>query len=360
MTPVDSLGTRIVLVAAPRSGAGLLQGLWCLDDRWSPSGLSSGDLDVSAAWADSAEMTVDWAPKSALRIPLMAAADPHVKFVRVARDPRRAVPSLVQAWRSGRFVSEPELEGWWGEPWSFPLIPDWQELAGKPLHEVAAVQWLTIDARVRDDLASVDPARVVTVRFEELIADPAAEMARVTAELGVEWSAEIPDPLPLSPLTVMPPDESKWQGEAHETLAAFEAQPHLHQAFLAEASERGWVEYVEPLTITREPVLASQVTRPSEGTAFSSQHSSTLVELLHKARASLVISTYKSGHVIFARAGEEKLDTHVFGFNRPMGMAVDGPRLAIGTGLTIESYWNQANLAARVDPEQRQDRKSVV
>ena len=97
------------------------------------------------------------------------------------------------------------------------------------------------------------------------------------------------------------------------------------------------------------------MTRPSEGTAFSSQHSSTLVELLHKARASVVISTYKSGHVIFARAGEEKLDTHVFGFNRPMGMAVDGPRLAIGTGLTIESYWNQANLAARVDPQQRHD-----
>lgn len=376
---------RVVVVAAPRSGAGLLQALWGLDERWGRSGLSSRDpveevtdaladaggewshrltaetageagvAAVASALAEGPGWSVDWAPKSGLRIPLIAAADPDVRFVRVVRDPRRAVASLVQAWRSGRFASEPDLPGWWGEPWSFPLIPGWPELAGKPLHEVAATQWLTIDGLVREDLAGIDPARVVTVRFEELIADPAAELARVTGELGVEWAAEIPDPLPLSPLTVTAPDETKWQREAHETLAAFQARADLHQAFIAEAGERGWSDYVEPLTITREPVLASQVTRPSAGTAFSSQHSSSLVELLAKAKSSLVISTYKSGHVIFARAGQEKLDTHVFGFNRPMGMAVDGPRLAIGTGSTVESYWNQANLGARVDPDGRHD-----
>jgi uncharacterized protein (TIGR03032 family) len=38
-----------------------------------------------------------------------------------------------------------------------------------------------------------------------------------------------------------------------------------------------------------------------------------------------------------------------------MGMAVQGPRLAIGTGHTIEGFWNQANLVARVDPERRHD-----
>ena len=376
---------RVVVVAAPRSGAGLLHALWGLDERWGRSGLSSRDpleeitdaladaggewshrltpetageagvAAVAAALAEPPGWSIDWAPKSSLRIPLIDAADPDVRFVRVVRDPRRAVASLATAWRSGRFASEPDLPGWWGEPWSFPLIPGWPELAGKPLHEVAAVQWFTIDALVRDDLAGVDPGRVVTVRFEDLIADPGAELARVTGELGVEWAAEIPDPLPLSPLTVTAPDETKWQRDAHETLAAFQARADLHQAFIAEARERDWTDYVEPLTITREPVLANQVTRPSAGTAFSSQHSSSLVELLSKAQSSLVISTYKSGHVIFARAGKDKLDTHVFGFNRPMGMAVDGPRLAIGTGSTVESFWNQANLAARIDPERRHD-----
>jgi uncharacterized protein (TIGR03032 family) len=375
---------RIVLVAAPRSGAGLLQALWLLDDRWGRSGLSSrdpleeitdaladaggdwshrltpasaGEMGVSAlssALSEGPDHSIDWAPKASLRIPLIEAADPDVRFIRVVRDPRRAVASLVTAWRSGRFASEPGLPGWWGEPWSFPLIPGWPELAGKPLHEVAATQWLTIDALVRDDLAEVDPSRVATVRFEDFIANPAGELSRLAQDLGVAWSAEIPDPLPLSPLTVTKPDEAKWQRDAHETLAAFAARADLHQAFLAEAGERGWTEYVEPLVITREPVLANQVSRPSAGTAFSSQHSSSLVELLQKAKSSLIISTYKSGHVIFARAGE-KLDTHVLGFNRPMGMAVDGPRLAIGTGATIESYWNQASLAARVDPDGRHD-----
>lgn len=305
--------------------------------------------------AEGSAQTIDWAPKSSLRIPLIDAAEPDVRFIRVVRDPRRAVASLVTAWRSGRFASEPDLPGWWGEPWSFPLIPGWTELAGKPLHEVAAVQWFTIDALVRDDLAAIDSSRVATVRFEDLIADPAAVIARAASEVGVDWSAELPEDVPLSPFTVTKPNEAKWQRDAQETLAAFAAHADLHQAFIGEARHRNWTDYVEPLTITREPVLASQVTRPSAGTAFSSQHSSSLVELLGKAQSSIVISTYKSGHVIFARAGRDKLDTHVFGFNRPMGMAVDGPRLAIGTGSTVESYWNQATLAARIDPERLHD-----
>jgi len=348
---------RVVLVAAPRCGAGLLQALWLLDDRWGRSALSTTAApdSIADALADGPDWTVDWAPKLAQRIPEINAADPNIRFVRVVRDPRRAVSSLVLAWRSGRFVSEPDLEGWWGEPWSFPLIPDWAELAGKPLHEVAATQWLALDAQVREDLAAIDPARVATVRFEDLITDPGAQMTSIASALGIEWAAQIPDELPLSPLTVSQPDDTKWQRDASETLAAFAARGELHQAFLAEATQRGWTDYVEPATITREPPVAAHVTRPSAGTAFSSQHSSTLVELLHKAQSSLIISTYKSGHVIIARAGQEKLDTHVFGFNRPMGMAVDGPRLAIGTGATIESYWNQANLAAVVDPDKRHD-----
>jgi uncharacterized protein (TIGR03032 family) len=378
MTP-----TRVVLVAAPRSGAGLLQSLWLLDRRWGRSGLSqrepleeitdtladsgnpwshritpetSGAVDaVAQALGEGPELAVDWAPKNALRIPLIEAADPHVKFVRVVRDPRRAVASLVQAWRSGRFASEPGLPGWWGEPWSFPLIPGWPDLAGKPLHEVAATQWLTTDALVRDDLAEVDPSKVAVVRFEDLLENPQAELERVTTALDVEWSADLPDDLPLSPFTVTRPDERKWQRDAQETLAAFAARQELHQAFLAESTAREWTSYVEPLVIEREPVLGKQVTRSSAGTPFSSEHSTSLVELLTKARSSLIISTYKSGHVIFARAGDGKVNTHVFSFNRPMGMAVQGPRLAIGTGHTIEGFWNQANLVARVDPERRHD-----
>lgn len=348
---------RLVLVGAPRSGGALAQTLWLADSRWGRSGLSSkeGLDDIAAALVDGPDWTIDWAPKNSLHIAEIAAADPDVKFVRAVRDPRRAVASLVQAWRSGRFVSEPDLEGWWGEPWSFPLIPGWQELAGKPLHEVAAAQWFAIDATVRDALVQLDPARVATVKFELLIDDPETEFARVCSDLGVDWSAELPDELPLSPFTVTRPDERKWQRDASETLAAFAVQQPLHQAFLAEAAERGWTDYVEPLVIEREPVLGNQVTRSSAGTPFSSEHSTSMVELLEKAKSSLIISTYKSGHVIFARAGDGKVNTHVFGFNRPMGMAVQGPRLAIGTGHTIETFWNQASLAARIDPDGRHD-----
>ena len=379
--------TRVLLVGPPRSGAGLLQALWLTDHSWGRSGLSGNDPleELLDAVADSArdsgdwshritdgsgglseallaaagsggDLTIDWAPRNSLRLGVLASTIDEVRVIHVVRDPRMAVPSLVQAWRSGRFVSEPGLPGWWGEPWSFPLIPGWRDLAGKPLHEIAAVQWFGIDAAVRADLDSLTGVPGARVTYEALIAEPAAELSRLAGELDVEWAGEIPSPVPPSPFTVTAPDPRKWQRDISETLAAFHARHDEHAAFLDWADSAGLASYREAVTIERPSPLAGQVSRPSAGTPFMSQHSSTLVELLDKAASSLIITTYKSGHVILARTRGDKIDTNVIGFDRPMGVAVAGTRLAIGTGQTIDTYTNQPNVAARLDgPERRHD-----
>ena len=376
--------TRLLLVGPPRSGAGLLQVLWLTDAAWSRSGLSGNDPleELLDSVADSAresgdwshritdgsggisealrqavdsggDLTIDWAPRNSLRLGVLASTVDDVRVIHVVRDPRMAVPSLVQAWRSGRFVSEPGLPGWWGEPWSFPLIPGWRDLAGKPLHEIAAAQWFGIDAAVRADLDVMTGVPVAQVTYEALIADPAGEISRVAGELGVEWSGQVPSPVPMSPFTVSAPDPRKWQRDISETLAAFAARQDEHAAFLDWADSAGLASYREVVTIERPSPLAQQVSRPSAGTPFMSQHSSTLVELLDKAASSLIITTYKSGHVILARTRGDKVDTNVIGFDRPMGVAVAGSRLAIGTGQTIDTYTNQPNVAARLEGEER-------
>jgi len=329
---------RIVLAAAPRSGAGLLQVLLLADPRW------SAGAPVDGASSDH-PMTVEWAPRNALRIGQLVDEDPRVRIVHMVRDPRTAIPSLVQAWRAGRFVSEPDLDGWWGEPWSFPLIEQWQELAGRPLHEVAAAQWLGIEAAIRDALVDAPDVPSALVTYEALIDDPEAEIARIAADLAVPWDGRLPEELPLSPLTISAPDPRKWQRDISETLEALSARGSQHAAFLNWADTAGIPAYREPVVIERANPLAQQMSRSSDGTPFKSQHTTSLAELLEKSGSSLVITTYKSGNVILARVRDGVVDTNVLGFDRPMGVAVAGSRLAIGTGQTIATFTNQPGLA---------------
>src|SRR5690242_20345081 len=53
--------------------------------------------------------------------------------------------------------------------------------------------------------------------------------------------------------------------------------------------------------------------------------------LLHELNASLLISTYQANKLLVARAVGDGLSTLVRTFDRPMGLAVDGRRMVVGT-----------------------------
>src|SRR5205085_1471283 len=59
-------------------------------------------------------------PKNALRIPFFDALFPDAQFVFLWRDPAENISSIMEAWRSGGWVTYPSLPGWDG-PWSLPL-----------------------------------------------------------------------------------------------------------------------------------------------------------------------------------------------------------------------------------------------
>ena len=301
-------------------------------------------------WSE-APWSVSWSPKNALRIHELLEENPAIKFLHVIRDPRMAVPSLVQAWRTGRFVSEPELEGWWGEKWSFPLIPKWRELIGHPLHQVAATQWFTIEENIRATLNEMPGVPVALMSYEQLLTAPRLELSRAAEEIGVPWHGELTGPLPLSPLTVTPPNPRKWQRDISETLAALQSCGEQHRNFISWAESVGLGSYSEPIYVQRENPLAARVSRSSVGTPFTSRHTATLPELLEKAASSVVISTYKSGHLIFVRSRDGVVDTSFFNFDRPMGIASGGSCLAIGTSQEIATFCNQPGISARLDAD---------
>jgi hypothetical protein len=175
-------------------------------------------------------------PKNSLRVPFLAQVFAQARFVFLHRDVRETLSSMMEAWRSGRFVTYPKLPGWTGElPWSLLLTPGWRELNGLPLAQIVAAQWEVATRILLDDLAAIAPERIVVTRYSELLADPAAEIARLCAALDIAWDRPI-DKLPLSRYTVTPPDPHKWrrhEAEILSVLPSIQTTVERAQAFAA-------------------------------------------------------------------------------------------------------------------------------
>ncbi len=153
-------------------------------------------------------------PKNALRIPFFNAVFPDALFVFLWRDPRQNISSIMEAWKSGGWVTYRQLEGWEG-PWSMLLPPGWRDLRGKPLEEVAAYQWRTANRIIADDLAALGPARSMMVNYDDFLRDPSAEVQRICRFTGWQFDdalrQRVAAPLPLSRHTQTRPQPDKWR-----------------------------------------------------------------------------------------------------------------------------------------------------
>ena len=80
-----------------------------------------------------------------------------------------------------------------------------------------------------------------------------------------------------------------------------------------------------------------------------SVHTATFPGLLAELQSSLIVSTYQAGKLILVRNENGALNTHFRRFARPMGMAVDDQRMAIGGA---QSVWSLSQ-SDRGRPEAR-------
>lgn len=158
-------------------------------------------------------------PKNALRVPFLLEIFPEAQFIFLHRDPRANLSSMMQAWRAKGWVTYRGLPGWPG-PWSLLLPPGYERLQGKPLEDVVAFQWRIANETILDDLESVPRERWTSVRYEDLVANPGTEIAKLLAFIGVETDARLEEylgrPLPLSRYTQSAPDPAKWKQNEKE------------------------------------------------------------------------------------------------------------------------------------------------
>lgn len=184
-------------------------------------------VDRDGAPAAENQRMIEKTPKNALRVPFLAAAFPEASFVFLRRGVRPTLSSMMEAWRSGRFRTYPRLPGWPGLPWSLLLVPNWRELAGRPLEEVVARQWAaTMDVLI-DDLARLPGERVCALSYEEFVGSPQAEIERLCARLGLGWDRVLGATLPASRTTVSAPGAEKWRRHEAEVAAVW---PLVEQA----------------------------------------------------------------------------------------------------------------------------------
>jgi uncharacterized protein (TIGR03032 family) len=94
---------------------------------------------------------------------------------------------------------------------------------------------------------------------------------------------------------------------------------------------------------------------PADTRPLRSAHTTSFPDLLEHLGISLLVTTYQAGKLVILRADNGVLNTHFRGFNKPMGLALAGDRLAIGTGIEIWEYHNVPALAHRLKPEGKHD-----
>jgi hypothetical protein len=177
------------------------------------------DREGNPARPGAAVRLLEKTPKNALRVPFLLEVFPDARFVFLHREVRANLSSMMQAWRAGGWVTYRHLAGWNG-PWSLLLPPGYEQLRDRPLEEVVAFQWRAANETILEDLANIPRERWTTASYENLIQDPAKEIARLLEFAGLsmdpQLAAYLAKPLPLSRHTRTPPRPDKWKQDAAE------------------------------------------------------------------------------------------------------------------------------------------------
>lgn len=293
-------------------------------------------------------------PKNALRIPFMHKVFPNAIYIYLYREARNNISSMMDAWRSGKFATYPDLPGWEGEyPWSLLLTPEWQKLNGKPVEEITAEQWIKTHNMMLDDLAQIPAERICAVSYESFIAEPLEQIKRLSQFAGVGWDQSLEKGLALSRHTLTKPDPDKWkknETELNKVLPGTEATSQRIEQFAQKVNQANSAALQQ-----RMQAVARGQAAPDPNAPLASVHTSNLPDMLQQAGFTILATTYQAGRLIVARPDNGKLNTHFHMFSKPMGMAADRGRIALGTTSEILFYRNMPNVAQKLQPAGRFD-----
>jgi len=230
----------LIVIGAPRSGTNMLRdclcrlpgaGTWPCDEinfiwRYGNASFPSDAIPPDRArdavrryihrafqrraTTDRLDYVVEKTCANSLRVPFVERIFPEARYVFIVRDGVDAIASAMSrwtaawdplyiarkarflplrdvhryAWRFGRarfqrLVSGERRAGIWG-PVPDALVDD---VTGRPLEEVCAVQWRECVRSAQQAFDGMDPQRYCVVRYEDFVAHPQTELRRVISAL---------------------------------------------------------------------------------------------------------------------------------------------------------------------------------
>lgn len=235
--------TSVIIVGAPRSGTNMLRDVLCslkgvatwpcdeINYLWRHGNVRHPSDEIPAALASGPvcefmRKQFDWVASrygactvvektcaNSLRVSFVARVVPDAKYVFIYRDGIDATGSARIRWTAGldiryllakvrfvplsdlpyyalryllsrvyRLVSRERRVAFWG-----PSIDGMDRVLGEcSLTEVCALQWQRCVEKAEEALSKMPDSRVVRVRYEDFVGQPAGELSRIVKELGLE------------------------------------------------------------------------------------------------------------------------------------------------------------------------------
>ena len=192
-------------------------------------------------------------PKNMLRVPLLARIFPDASYVLLTRNAPDNIDSLIDGWhavdrfgpftrqrfaRSGYPIArELNLHDYSSKWWKFALVPEWRELRGKGVADVAAWQYFQCNRTARADLSTIDPARVRHIKHEEFVHAPVTTIRDL-----FEWAELAASPVAERYAASLPAVNSTARSSGGTARGPERTLRHHHEVHSAIASTPGLIE----------------------------------------------------------------------------------------------------------------------
>jgi uncharacterized protein (TIGR03032 family) len=103
-------------------------------------------------------------------------------------------------------------------------------------------------------------------------------------------------------------------------------------------------------TDPEEHDLALKPSGSAQGAPLRAVHTPNFPELLRSLGVSLLVTTYQAGKLVMVRDEGDHLNTHFRSFASPMGLALKGNRMAIGTKFQVWEFVDIPAVIAKLEP----------
>jgi len=87
----------------------------------------------------------------------------------------------------------------------------------------------------------------------------------------------------------------------------------------------------------------------NESPPLRSVHTSNLPQIFEQGGFSLLVTTYQAGKLVVLRNDKGVLNTHFRNLHKPMGLAIEGGKLAIGCNIDIWEFHNIPAVCQKLD-----------